>query len=39
MHEMNPDPDRLAEELGVVADRRLPDDIAFLVISRGRSHG
>ena len=39
MHDLNPDPVRLAEDLGVVADRRLPDDIAFLVFSRGRSLG
>ena len=36
---MNLDPDRLADDLGVLDDRRLPDDIAFLVISRGQANG
>ena len=39
MHDMKPDPDRLAGELGVLADRRLPDDIALLLINRSRADG
>jgi serine phosphatase RsbU (regulator of sigma subunit) len=31
--------DRLAEELGVLPDRQLPDDIALLAFSRGRGNG
>ena len=33
------DLDRLAEELGVLPDRQLPDDIALLAFSRGRGNG
>ena len=38
-HDMNLDPDKLASDLGVMAGRRLPDDIAFLVMSRCRGNG
>ena len=38
-HDMNLDPDKLAGDLGVMAGRRLPDDIAFLVMSRCRGNG
>ena len=33
------DLDRLAQELGVLPDRQLPDDIALLAFSRGRGNG
>jgi serine phosphatase RsbU (regulator of sigma subunit) len=33
------DLDGLAEELGVLPDRQLPDDIALLAFSRGRGNG
>jgi sigma-B regulation protein RsbU (phosphoserine phosphatase) len=33
------DLDRLAEELGVLPDRQLPDDIALLAFSRRRGNG
>jgi ABC-type Na+ transport system ATPase subunit NatA len=31
--------DEMTAGLDVLADKHLPDDIAFLVISRGRSDG
>jgi serine phosphatase RsbU (regulator of sigma subunit) len=35
----NLDLDKMTSDLGVLADKHLPDDIAFLVISRSRGDG
>jgi serine phosphatase RsbU (regulator of sigma subunit) len=39
MHGACLDLDKLTVGLDVLADKHLPDDIAFLMISRGRGHG